>query len=189
MKKSVSTKKGDDGSTGLLDNSRIKKYSLRPETYGTLDEASAFLGLARTASALPVVQDFVLMVQNHIYLVNAELACPVEHLHRLHKKLTTAHLDELERRANGIEEGLELPPKFVLYGQSPASAHLDVARAVIRRAERRWVELNEAETIENEAIGAYLNRLSDALYLLARYEEVESGVGFAYAGEGGKPQE
>ena len=183
MKKSISTKKGDDGSTGLLDNSRIKKYDLRPETYGTLDEAAAFLGLARSTSKLTLVQDFILMVQNHIYLMNAELACPVEHLSKLHKKLTTEHLADLERRSKEIEDGLDLPPKFVLYGQCQTSAHLDVARAVIRRAERRLVELNESEVIENKMIAAYLNRLSDALYLLARFEEVESGAGYKFAGE------
>jgi len=180
MKKSISTKKGDAGRTQLLYNARVSKDNLRTETYGTLDEAAAFLGVARAASTLPLVQEVLLMVQNHLFLINAELACPPEHLHKLKKKLTQKQLTELECRADEIEARLDLPPKFVLYGQTQAAAHLDVARAVIRRAERRFISLAEIETIDNTSIGPYLNRLSDALYLLARFEEVESGAGSRY---------
>lgn len=177
---SITTKKGDDGTTGLLDNSRVKKSDPRPETYGTLDEAAAFLGLARATTDLERTRDFLLTVQNHLYVINAELACPPEYLHLLKKKLTGDHLQKLETLAQSLEAELALPRKFVLYGESQVSALLDVARAVVRRAERRLVELIEQENVDNPSILAYLNRLSDALFLLARYEEFAHGIPFAH---------
>jgi len=181
--KSISTKKGDDGSTGLLGRARVAKDHVRPETYGTLDEAAAFLGLARAKTSSTFIKDFILLVQNHLYLINAELACPAEHLPRLQKKLTAAHLHQLEERSTELEAQLDLPPKFVLYGQCETSAVLDIARAVVRRAERRFVALQDAEEIENQTMAAYLNRLSDSLFLLARYAEVKAGVDFIHPGE------
>lgn len=180
MQNSITTKKGDDGTTGLLDNSRVKKSNLRPETYGTLDEAAAFLGLARATTDLERTRAFLLTVQNHLYLINAELACPPEYLHLLRKRLSADHLQKLEALAQAVEAELELPRKFVLYGESQVSALLDVARAVVRRAERRLVELCDRETVNNASILAYLNRLSDALFLLARYEEFAHGIPFAH---------
>ena len=177
---SISTKKGDDGTTGLLDNSRVQKYDLRPETYGTLDEAAAFLGLARAKSSLDKTKEILFVIQNHIYLINAELACPVDYLHLLEDTLTQTHLKRLEQLSVNIEEELELPRKFVLYGQCEISALIDVARAVVRRAERRLVELSRHEKMENDTILGYLNRLSDTLFLLARYEEYKSNIPFAH---------
>ena len=182
-KKSISTKKGDDGSTGLLGRARVTKDHLRPETYGTLDEAAAFLGLARARSHIAFIKEFILLVQNHLYLINAELASPPEFLPRLKKKLTATHLQELEERSTKLEAKLDLPPKFVLYGQCETSAVLDIARAVVRRAERAFVALQEAEGIENQPMAAYLNRLSDSLFLLARYADVEAGVESIHPGE------
>ncbi len=181
MKKySITTKKGDNGSTGLLDNSRVQKFDLRPETYGTLDEAAAFLGLARAKTSLDETKDILWKIQNHIYLMNAELACPVDYLHLLKDKLAESHLQELEEFSETIENKLELPRKFVLYGQSETAAYLDIARTVVRRAERRLVELNQKEQLENKTIMAYINRLSDVLFLLARYEEFKNGIPYAH---------
>ncbi|MBN1483034.1 cob(I)yrinic acid a,c-diamide adenosyltransferase [candidate division KSB1 bacterium] len=177
---SITTKKGDDGTTGLLDNSRVQKYDLRPETYGTLDEAAAFLGLARAKSTLARTKEILLVIQNHLYLINAELACPVDSLHVLKYKISTAHLQQLETFSASTEKELALPRKFVLYGQSESSAYLDIARAVVRRAERRFVELNQIEKLDHATISAYLNRLSDTLFLLARYEEYRNGIPFVH---------
>jgi ATP:cob(I)alamin adenosyltransferase len=177
---SITTKKGDDGTTSLLDNSRVKKDDLRPEAYGTLDEAAAFLGLARAKTKLEASRAFLLTVQNHLYVINSELACPPERLHLLKQKLSPAHLQKLEELSQTIEAELELPRKFILYGQSEISAILDVARAVVRRAERRVVELQAREPLEDVVIPAYLNRLSDALFLLARYEEFKQHLPFAH---------
>ena len=179
-KKSIITKKGDDGTTGLLDSSRAVKYDLRPETYGTLDEASAFLGLVRSKTTLPAIRDIVYTLQNHIYLINAELACPTDRLHLLQATLNQSHMDHLEEFSHRIEEESQLPSKFVLYGQSEVSALLDISRAVVRRAERRLVELHKREPLKNSYILPYINRLSDALFLLARYEEHVHQIPYAH---------
>lgn len=177
---SITTKTGDTGKTSLLNNSRVEKYDLRPETYGTLDEASAILGIARAQTDLQEVKDACWKMQNHIYLINAELACPPESLHLLKKKLQQGDLDYLESISKNIENKIKLPRKFVIYGETVVSAHLDVARAVLRRAERRAAQLNTQQPLQNPVLLPYLNRLSDTLYLLARYEEYAHNVPFAH---------
>jgi len=94
--------------------------------------------------------------------------------------LTKKHLQQLENLSSDIEKELELPRKFVLYGQTETSAYLDIARAVIRRAERRLVELNQVEELDNKTILAYMNRMSDTLFLLARFEELKNNVPFLF---------
>ncbi|MBN1561340.1 cob(I)yrinic acid a,c-diamide adenosyltransferase [candidate division KSB1 bacterium] len=180
MKKhSITTKRGDDGTTGLL-GPRAAKFDTRLETLGALDEAAAFIGLARAKSSVQMTRTLLLTIQHHLYLLNAELACPVENMHLLKMKLTKEHLGRLEEPARTIEDELNLPDKFVLYGQSETSACLDIARAVVRRAERRIVELNQAEKFSNLTILPYINRLSDMLFLLARYEEFKNGIKYAH---------
>ena len=174
-KKSISTKKGDRGETSLFDGTRVSKASLRPEVYGTLDEASAFLGLARAKSGDPEIQAILVELQTQIYLVNAELACPPEAKDRLNHRFEKEHFDALEARAREIEKTLDLPPRFVLYGETEAGAALDVARAVVRRAERALTLLHEAEPEDNPLVKPFVNRLSDMLYLLARREEKKAG--------------
>lgn len=175
-KKSISTKKGDKGETSLLDGSRTRKSADRPEVYGTMDEAQAFIGLARARSTVPRVTGLLLEIQNDIYMVNSELACPHESRHLLKRTVEEKDVDRLTRHVTSIEADLDLPPRFVLYGDTETSAVLDVARAVVRRAERALTRLEESETIENRNIKAYINRLSDLLFLLARLEEREAGV-------------
>lgn len=170
-KKSITTKRGDDGSTKLLDNTSISKEDLKPEVYGTIDEASSFIGLARAKIDNKDITKILLSVQNHLYLINSELACPKDKLFLLKKKLSKKQLKEIEDFSSKIEGQLELAQKFIIYGESEHSALLDVARAVIRRAERRLVQLIRSEKINNEFILPYLNRLSDTLFLLARYLE------------------
>ena len=177
---SIITKKGDEGKTGLLDNSRVHKYDLRPEAYGTLDEAAAFIGLVRAETDLENIKELLWSIQNHIYVINSELACPPESLHLLKVVLGKEHLNVIEEKSNEIEKQLNLPRKFVLYGQTKISANLDIARAVVRRAERRVIELDTVEPLDNKTIIAYLNRLSDTLYLLARYDEFIHNVPYAH---------
>jgi cob(I)alamin adenosyltransferase len=174
--KSISTKKGDKGKTSLLDGSRTSKGSMRPEAYGTLDEAQSFIGLARSKTALSTVQAVLLEVQNNIYVINSELACPPESRHLLKRTIGKKDVEALTDRAREIEESLKLPPKFIIYGELETAALLDVARAVVRRAERAVSRLEGADELENTDIRAYINRLSDLLFLLARLEEREAGV-------------
>jgi len=174
--RSISTKKGDKGKTSLLDGSRTSKGSMRPEAYGTLDEAQSFIGLARSKTRLPAVQEALLEVQSSIYVINSELACPPESRHLLKRTIGPKDVDALTNRAREIEASLKLPPKFIIYGELETSALLDVARAVVRRAERAVSRLEGADEIENANIRAFINRLSDFLFLLARLEEREAGV-------------
>ncbi|MBN1543789.1 cob(I)yrinic acid a,c-diamide adenosyltransferase [candidate division KSB1 bacterium] len=175
---SITTKAGDGGDTSLLNSARVSKTDPRPEAYGTLDEANAFLGLAKATSDSPELQRTITLVQNHLYLINAELACPTDYLHLLKRVLETRDLSELEELEKTIESSLKLPRKFVLYGTCVLSAQLDTARAMIRRAERRTVELHRLEPLANENILPYLNRLSDVLFLLARRVESDQGLAF-----------
>lgn len=182
-RKSISTKRGDEGDTSLFDGSRVSKGSLRPEAYGTLDEMAAFLGLARAKSEIPLIHDSLLKVQNLVYLVNSELACPVESKEKLHKRFEKRHLEWLEKTAGEIEKNLDLPPRFVLYGETEVGALLDVARAVARRAERTLTRVTDNEPLENPFIKPFINRLSDFLYLLARMDEKEAGLPFRHPEE------
>ena len=180
-KNSITTKSGDSGRTRLLDQKQIKKSDSRPEAYGTLDEAHAFIGLARVKTTIKTTQGLLLTIQKHIYLINSELACPPESLSLLKEKIKQDHLKILEQNHQEIEPKLDLPKKFVLYGQDEVSAILDVARAVVRRAERNIVRLYEDDEIKNPLILPYINRLSDVLYVLARYEEHCKNIPYSHA--------
>jgi len=173
--KSISTRKGDRGQTALLDGTRVGKDSLRPAVYGTLDEANAFVGLARAQAEDAQIKDMLLQLQNLIYKVNAQLACPPESTHLLKKNFTAQDLEWVNRASAGLEGELNLPPRFVIYGETETGAVLDVARSVIRRAERALVALNSAEEIDNPHIKPFINRLSDLLFLLARKADRLSG--------------
>jgi cob(I)alamin adenosyltransferase len=177
---SITTKTGDDGKTSLLNSERVSKINPRPEAYGTLDEANAFLGLAKSMCGSTWISKILEMVQNHIYVINSELACPPQDLHTLTRRIHKRDLTDLETVENELEAELELPRAFVLYGQRTLSAYLDVARAVVRRAERRIVELYKSEPQENSLILAYINRLSDVLFLLARYDEFSNRVPYSH---------
>lgn len=173
--KSISTRKGDKGKTSLYDGTRVGKASLRPSVYGTLDEANAFLGMARARTQDSQIHDHLLKLQNLIYRVNAELACPPESKHLLKKRFVKEDLEWADHAGALLEEELSLPPKFVIYGETEVGAVLDVARAVVRRAERALVVLDEEETLDNLHVKPFVNRLSDLLYLLARKEDMLSG--------------
>lgn len=174
-RKSISTRRGDKGETSLLDGTRVGKDSLRPAVYGTLDEANAFMGLARAQAEDAQIKDMLLKLQNLIYKVNAQLACPPESKHLLKKNFTEQDLEWVNRASTDLEAELALPPKFVIYGETETSAVLDVARAVIRRAERALTTLASAEEIDNPHVKPFINRLSDTLYLLARKADRLSG--------------
>ncbi len=178
--RSITTRKGDDGGTELRNGRRVRKQDLRPEAYGTLDEAHAFIGLARSRCRTLQIKELLLRIQNHLYLINSELASAPDQTGRLPHRLGPEALADLERPLPAIEAELQLPPQFVLYGEMESSALLDVARAIIRRGERRVTALHAAEPLANPHLLAYLNRLSDALFLLARYEEKLNGVGLVH---------
>jgi cob(I)alamin adenosyltransferase len=165
---------GDEGYTGLLGQERVAKYDLRPAAYGVVDEASAFLGLARAdASASERTRQLIMAVQRDLWLLMGELAAApgVE----LPCRLTADRVTWLEAETDRL--GAEFPPlrEFVLPGDTEISARLDVARTVVRRAERDAVKLLHERLLNNKDIIRYLNRLSSLLFALARYEDHQAG--------------
>ncbi len=174
---SISTKRGDDGTTGLLFGGRARKDSARVETVGAIDEAQAAIGLARaearTAGGDRSLDEELTALERGLWVVMAEVATAPRNRPKLvgGVSLVTAEMVEgLETRVHGLEEGLKAPSEFVVPGQSRTSAALDLARTVVRRAERRAVALDlEADS----RVVAYLNRLSDLCWLLARSSEEE----------------
>lgn len=172
---------GDDGYTDLLGAERVAKYDLRPETYGTLDEASSAMGLARALSQQPRVKDILHQVQHDVYLLMAEVAVPLDMLGKLPYRITEEQNNWLDTIIAELEGEVQLPKQFIIPGASAASAAIDVARTIVRRAERHAVRLVHEGQMPAGHVLRYLNRLSSLLFILARYEEHASGVPFDVA--------
>ncbi len=176
----IYTKTGDDGTTGLLYGGRIPKDDLVAEAYGTTDEAVAVMGLARSLTTDPTMNDEILSLQRELFVVGADLATNPEQRDKLTAgvSLVTADMtSRLERRIDDLVAERPLPDVFVVPGATPSSAALDIARSTVRRAERAVVGLSRGGHGTNPEVGRYLNRLSDLLFGRARRE----------AGEGGEP--
>jgi cob(I)alamin adenosyltransferase len=173
----VYTKKGDDGTTGLLYGGRISKADPATEAYGTTDEAVALLGLARALSDDLRLSERLLALQRELFVVGADLATNPDERSRLEagvSLVTEAMVSRLETDIDQLVAAHPLPNAFVVPGATPVSATLDVARAVVRRSERHVVELREGGGVVNDAVLRYLNRLSDLLFVLARVEAGET---------------
>ena len=169
----ITTKTGDDGTTGLLYGGRVPKDSERPTAYGEVDEAQATLGVVR-AQAGPELADIVLHLQRDLWVVMAELATAEENAGKLtdgQNRTTAAMVEALDVLMDDIAERFEPPTEFVVPGESAVAAALDVSRTVVRRAERAAVAALRGQ--ESSAV-PYLNRLSDLLWTLARWQEGES---------------
>ena len=167
------TGKGDDGSTGLFRGGRVSKDDTGPEAYGTVDEAVSALGMAR-ASAAPELGEHLLAVQRELFVAAAELATAPDgrdHLEPGVSLVTVAMVESLEARIDAIVDEVGLPEGFVVPGGNPSAASIDLARTIVRRAERRTVTHLTAAAIEGSQVVPYLNRLADYLYALARAVE------------------
>lgn len=169
----IYTRTGDDGTTGLGSGERRPKYDLRVCAYGTVDEANAAIGLARTQLRAwhPDVDAILARVQNDLFDLGADLATPDtgEKLSYEPLRIVAAQVKRIESEIDGLNRALETLRSFVLPGGSPGAAALHVARTVARRAERLIVELShqEGEKVSAEAI-QYINRVSDLLFVAAR---------------------
>ena len=172
---SIVTKTGDDGSTGLMYNRRVSKCHPRVEAYGAVDELNAALGLARASAGHPFVSDRLLEMQKALVTLMGELATQPGDLPRYAKDgftlVTPEMTAQLDRMVKEIE-AQKIPFKgWATPGANLASATLDVARTACRRAERRVCALQESNQLQNSEILIFLNRMSDALWLLARWAE------------------
>jgi cob(I)alamin adenosyltransferase len=174
----IYTGKGDDGSTSLWYGGRVPKADGRTEAYGSLDEANAALGVARSLCGAEhdELRRDILRLQDELFVAGAELATAPEAAGRLEdgvSRVTRRMADELESLIDGYMARVDLPPKFVLPGGTTLSAHLDVARAAIRRAERRVVALDGAGELASPEILRFLNRASDLVFAMARSADVD----------------
>lgn len=168
----IYTRTGDDGSTALGSGERRPKYDLRVAAYGTVDETNAAIGIARLDLASePAVDAILLRVQNDLFDLGADLAVPENpEKSRERLRVVDSQVERLEADIDKLNAELTPLKSFVLPGGEPAAAHLHLARTICRRAERLVVELaaNKNETVGAPAI-RYLNRLSDLLFVAARY--------------------
>ena len=172
----VTTRAGDDGTSGLIGEGRLRKYHLRFETVGTIDEATSHLGLARALSPTPRIREVILRLQHELYLAMAELSTTRDADAKAGFRITIEQVLGLEELCETLKTEVDIPNRFIVPGETVSGAHIDVARAVIRRAERHAVRLLDEGEIENWHVVRYLNRCSDLLYILARFDEVSQGV-------------
>ena len=172
---SIVTKTGDQGDTSLMYNRRVSKCHSRVEAYGQVDELNAAIGLARASATQPAITEYLLSIQKDLVILMGELATAVEDLPRYLKdgfeRVTPELVGRLEAIVRVVEGQNITFHGWATPGQSIASATLDVARTVCRRAERRVCALEVAGQLDNREIVIYLNRLSDLLWLLARLSE------------------
>ena len=168
------TARGDDGTTGRLGEGRLPKYHVRMEALGTLDESTAALGLARAQCADSRSGPILLDIQRDLYMLMSEVAATPNTAEKIHF-ITAGRVAWLEEQADAISKLVEMPKEFILPGDSPAGAALSVARTVIRRAERRVVELFDMGEIANPDLQRYLNRLSSLCFVLELLENQSAG--------------
>ncbi len=176
------TATGDDGTTGLLGEGRVPKDHPRLEAIGAIDEAGAFLGLARAHARASQTAEFLKTVQRHLYRLLAEVAATPENAAKF-RSLGAEQVAWLEDRIAEIGEAVPPPKEFILPGDSAAGAYLDVARTVVRRAERRLATLVRSGEVENRDLLRYLNRLSSLCYALELLENHTAGVNTTKAKE------
>lgn len=173
----VTTRTGDSGYTGLIGKERVPKWDPRPDTYGTVDEATSHLGLARALSGNVRVKEIVLRLQRELYVLMAELATSPEEQGKHAGMIVTAeHVSGLEELTEELKRDVEIGNAFIIPGETAPGAALDVARTVVRRAERMAARMQHDGLIANPEVLRYLNRVSDVLFVLARYEEKGEGV-------------
>ncbi len=175
---SITTRSGDAGTTGLMYNRRVSKCDPRVEAYGSVDELNAALGMARAMAGAPWVGEALLAIQKDLVVLMGELATAPPDLERYvkdgYRLITPDATSKLDRLIAQLESQKRPCAGWTMPGENAGSAALEVARTVCRRAERRVCALREADQLGNAEILVYLNRLSDAIWLLARWVEEQS---------------
>jgi cob(I)alamin adenosyltransferase len=167
----VTTRTGDEGYTGLLGKARVPKWHPRPEAFGTLDEATSALGLARALTSHDELGALILAVQRQLYVLMAELATDPDEYERAGFRIGASDVAWLEQQAEALKTQIEIGREFIIPGETPAGAALDLARTIIRRGERLAARLFHGGAIANPEVLRYLNRASDLVFIAARWEE------------------
>jgi cob(I)alamin adenosyltransferase len=165
----IYTRTGDDGSTGLGDGSRIAKDSLRVEAFGDIDELNSHIGLLLAQDIPDNIQTLMTGIQHDLFDLGGEVCVPGR------EKLTPDYVTRLENQLDTLNADLQPLKEFILPGGGAAAAACHVARTVCRRAERRLVTLAREESISTPTLH-YLNRLSDLLFVVARYVNLQAGI-------------
>lgn len=168
------TRKGDEGSTGLLGEGRVPKFDLRIEALGAVDEATAALGLARCAARAPQSAALILEVQRDLYKLMAEVGATPENAATF-RAIDADRVRWLEQQTDALTRTVPVPKEFIVPGENAAGAAMSFARTVVRRAERRVVELRHTGGLENPHLLAYLNRLSSLCFALELLENQHAG--------------
>ncbi len=167
------TRGGDQGDTGLLGKERVAKYSLRIETIGTLDEASAALGVARSHSNSVVVHETILAIQKKLYRLMAEVAATPENTENF-KTIDGESVIWLETQIEDFSKKVKIPTQFIVPGDTQSGAFLSLARVIVRRAERRVAEMTAKNDLANQYLLVFLNRLSSLCFVLELFENKEN---------------
>lgn len=163
------TRTGDDGYTGLLGEGRVPKYHPRTEANGDIDEATAALGFARAISQAPQTAPLLIKIQRQLYSLMSEVAATPENAAKF-RTIDSDTVTWLEEQADQLSALVTIPNEFILPGDSPAGGAMSLARAVVRRAERRLVKLLHEDQLENHELARYLNRLSSLCFVLELLE-------------------
>lgn len=171
----IYTKTGDDGTTALFSGGRVPKNHLRVEAYGTVDELNSHIGVARSLSPSKQTDEWLETLQNQLFHLGADLATPIDAKADWIVRVDKEAIQWLESTIDQMVEELAPLKNFILPGGSPAAAQIHVARTICRRVERMVVSLHEHEPLGEHVLG-YLNRLSDWLFTLARYENQQAGI-------------
>ena len=172
----IYTRKGDDGTTGLGGGQRVAKDSLRVATYGTVDELNSAIGVALANGLVPRLARALPVIQNELFHLGSDL-CFLEEDKAAFRipQIETRHVEALELLMDELNDVVGPLENFILPGGAPGAAQLHVARTICRRAEREAIALAHAEPVGGYVI-PYLNRLSDALFVMARYENHQRGI-------------
>ena len=171
----IYTKTGDDGTTSLFAGGRVAKAHPRVEAYGTVDELNALLGAARAHGVSEQADGWLEQIQNQLFHLGADLATPAQAASAHVVRVSADQVTWLEQVIDQMNESLPPLKQFILPGGTAGAAMLHVARTVCRRAERCVVDLSQAEVV-SEQVMPYLNRLSDWLFVLARWENHQAGI-------------
>jgi cob(I)alamin adenosyltransferase len=169
------TQTGDDGYTGLLGDTRTAKYDQRVETIGVIDEANAAIGVARSISQAPQTSSILLTIQRDLYHLMTEIASQPENASHF-QNISNERVDWLEAQIAEIGKNVSIPDEFIVPGDSKAGAAIDLARTIIRRAERHIARLLHTNAIENRELLRYMNRLSSLCFALELLENQAAGT-------------
>lgn len=170
----IYTKKGDQGKTSLFGGQQVPKSASRIAAYGTADELNSVIGMILTHTVSEKTTEMLKDLQNDLFVLGADLATPLDNKTRI-ERIADEHILKLEQQIDAMEE--QLPPlrNFILPGGTKAGAGIHFARTVCRRAERHAVECSQEESLSEHSL-IFLNRLSDFLFVLGRFENMQSGT-------------